>query len=106
MSDCNCNSRDLFNFGCRCKSQADGQFHLWENGVDIVVARDIDEARKIVIETVGYTDEEAEGQFGWSIISSDRKITINEDEDVYTTLTAEKWVKEIGKPEYLGSSEY
>lgn len=104
---CYCNSRDLFHFGCKCNGSE--PFYLWENGIDIVIARNEDEARKIVIDTAGYEGEDlelADGDSGWSIIDSKREITINEDEGVHTTLSAEKWVLEINKPEYLGSTEW
>ena len=94
---------ELFNFGCRCRGRL--QFHLWYNGVDYVVARDIEEARKVAIDAMGYEKDEADGFSGWFVVVPHRKITIEEDEDVITTLTAEKWVGEIGKPEYLGNTE-
>jgi len=87
MTDCVCSSRDLFNFGCRCTDQ---WFSVWFNGIDYVIARNI---------------EEADGDIGWRALPADREISINEDEGLTTTLTAQKWIGEIGKPEYLGCTE-
>lgn len=103
MTNCVCSSRDLFNFGCRCTGQP--KFSVWFNGIDYVIARDIDEARQLAMDTIGYSLEEADGDEGWHIVAADKTISINEDEDVTTTLTAEKWIGEIGKPEYLGCTE-
>lgn len=99
---CNCSSRDLFNFGCRCKEK---EFHLWYNGVDYVIARDVPEARKLAIDAMGYHESEADGFTGWNIVPSNKEVSIEEDENQVTRLTAKKWVGEIGKPEYLGCTE-
>lgn len=70
-----------------------------------MIARNIPEARKIVIDTMGYHESEADGFTGWDIISPDKVISIDEDENQVTYLTAKKWVGKIGKPEYLGCTE-
>jgi len=102
MTDCVCSSRDLFNFGCRCTDQ---WFSVWFNGIDYVIARNIEEARQLAMDTIGYSLEEADGDIGWRALPADREISINEDEGLTTTLTAQKWIGEIGKPEYLGCTE-
>ena len=103
MTDCVCSSRDLFNFGCCCGGQP--QFSVWFNGIDYVIASTLEEARQIAIDTIGYSLEEADGDIGWRALPPDKTVSIEEDEDVTTTLTAEKWINEIGKPEYLGCTE-
>ncbi len=105
-ADCICSSRDLFNHGCRCSGPE--ALRVWHNGIDWVVAHNLDEARRLVKEWCGYTDEEADGDEGWAPLPDDKELTIHDgpDDDSLTKLTAKEWVDECGEPQILGSREW
>lgn len=103
--DCFCDSKDLFNFGCRCNGHL--PLRVWHNGVDWVVAKDAAEATRVLVEHVGYSEEEAEAD-GWEALPDNKKLSIRDgpDDDSVTVLTAKEWVEEIGEPQVIGSTEY
>lgn len=109
MSDCTCSSTKLFNFGCQCKNIK--PLKVWHNGVDWVIARDIEEARDIVKTWCGYEDgdECIDGDEGWTTWPDDKELSICEDlanPATKTILTAKEWVAECGEPQFLASREY
>jgi hypothetical protein len=78
---------------------------VFHNGVDWVIAHNPEEARQILIDLVGYSAEEADGD-GWITLDDEEELAITDEDGTRTSLTAQGWVDEIGKPEFICSREF
>lgn len=82
---------------------------VWQGETDTVVAEDLADVRKVLVEMYGDSDEVTEMMNdGFAPVSDDRSITIHNLADVPThklTLTAKEWIEREGRG-LLGSTEW
>lgn len=95
---CTCESIKLFNFGCRCGAfNKEHRRHVWFNGYDYVIARNEEEATKLLMDYSNFNREEAIAD-GWILHPDDEILTIwIGDPDSGETKMAWEWVKQYEK---------
>lgn len=87
----------------------DGSMKVWQGETDTIVADDLADVRKVLVELYGDSDEITEMMNdGFAEVSDDKSITINNVEDVphqRLTMTAAEWIAREGRG-LLCSTEY
>lgn len=93
VMECLCASIDLFNFGCLCGSLAKQEnLHLFFNGCDYVIARNIYHAEKLLAQ------EEMDPYDGrFAQLNDDALITFNIGGPDGETRRAKEWADSIGE---------
>lgn len=87
----------LFTWG----SSPDTRLRLMSNGVDYVIARDIDDARMIVADVYGYGTSLSPTEIteidweGWNTFEPHEDFEVERDEVVHTQ-TVSEWIAEYG----------
>ena len=95
---CSCDSRSLFNFGCRCGAfQFEQNLHVWFNGLDYVIAKNDTEANWWLCTYLG---KDVSSQ--WELVPDDQDLAISLDNGSEDTKQARDWTHIYG-PGFLAS---
>jgi len=84
-----------------------GNFGVWGNGEELVIATSAEDARNRLIAETGLSAEEADGDGSWRRLDDDKPLSIVQDEPGLpkVTKTAAEWVASE-PPGPLASTEY